>query len=155
MTPDELEKLLNSGAGLAGLTGTADMRDIERRAAAGDERCRLAIGLYTHRIRKYIGAYAAVMGGVDALAFTGGVGERSALVRHRCLQRLGFLGAVLDEEHNRLAQVSAELPLVDIATPQSRTRIFVVRADEELSMAQEAARLLAARRPSDGAAHSR
>jgi acetate kinase len=145
MTPDELEKLLNGGAGLAGLTGTADMRDIERRAAAGDERCRLAIGLYTHRIRKYIGGYAAIMGGVDALAFTGGVGERSALVRHRCLQRLGFLGAILDEEHNRLAHVSAELPLVDIATPPSRVRIFVVRADEELSMAQEAARLLATR----------
>ena len=144
MTPDELKKLLNSGAGLAGLTGTADLRDIERRAAAGEERCRLAIGLYTHRIRKYIGAYAAIMGGVDALAFTGGVGEHSALVRHRCLQRLGFLGAILDEEHNRLAHVSAELPFVDIATPQSRTRIFVVRADEELSMAQEAARLLAA-----------
>jgi acetate kinase len=145
MTRDELEKLLNGGAGLAGLTGTADLRDIERRAAAGDERCRLAIGLYTHRIRKYIGAYAAIMGGVDALAFTGGVGERSALVRHRCLQRLGFLGAILDEEHNRLAHVSAELPLVDIATPQSRVRIFVVRADEALSMAQEAARLLATR----------
>jgi acetate kinase len=145
MTPDELEKLLNSGAGLAGLTGTADLRDVERRAAAGDERCRLAIGVYTHRICKYIGAYAAIMGGVDAIAFTGGVGERSALVRHRCLQRLGFLGATLDEEHNRIAQVSAELPLVGIATPQSGTRIFVVRADEELSMAQDAARLLAAR----------
>jgi acetate kinase len=145
MTHDELEKLLNTGAGLAGLTGTADLRDIERRAAAGDESCRLAIGLYTHRIRKYIGSYAAIMGGVDALAFTGGVGEGSALVRHRCLQRLGFLGAFLDEEHNRLAHVSADLPLVDISTPQSRARIFVVRADEELSMAREAARLLAAR----------
>ena len=94
------------------------MRDIERRAAAGDEGCRLAIGLYAHRIRKYIGAYAAIMGGVDALAFTGGVGEHSALLRHRCLQRLGFLGALLDEEHNRNARVSAELPLVDIAMPQ-------------------------------------
>jgi acetate kinase len=145
MTPDELAKLLNGGAGLAGLTGTADLRDIERRAAAGDESCRLAIGVYTHRIRKYIGAYAAIMGGVDALAFTGGVGERSALVRQRCLQRLGFLGAIFDEEHNRIAHVSAELPLIDIATPQSRARIFVVRADEELSMAQETARLLAAR----------
>ena len=75
-----------------GLCATADMRDIEQRAAAGDEHCRLAIGLYTHRIRKYLGAYAAVMGGVDAVAFTGGVGEHSALVRHRCLQRLGIPG---------------------------------------------------------------
>ncbi len=99
--PPELERLLNERAGLAGLTGTADMREIEKRAAAGDESARLAIGLYSHRIRKYIGAYAAIMGGVDALAFTGGVGEHSALVRHRCLQRLEFLGAVLDEERNR------------------------------------------------------
>ncbi len=144
MTPDPLEKLLNSRAGLAGLTGTADVREIERRAAAGDESCRLAIGLYTHRIRKYIGAYAAIMGGVDALAFTGGVGEHSALVRHRCLQRLGFLGALLDEEHNRNARLSAEVPLIDIALPQSPARILVVSADEELAMALEAARLLAA-----------
>jgi len=120
------------------------MREIEQRAAAGDESCRLAIGLYTHRIRKYIGAYAAVMGGVDALAFTGGVGEHSALVRHRCLQRLEFLGAALDEERNREARVSAERPLLDLATTSSRARIFVVRADEELTMAQETARLLAA-----------
>ena len=144
MTPPELEKLLNSRAGLAGLTGTADMRDIEQRASAGDESCRLAIGVYAHRIRKYIGAYAAIMGGVDALAFTGGVGEHSALVRHRCLQRLGFLGAILDEEHNRNARPSAELPLVDIAAPHSAVKILVVRADEELSMAREAARLLGA-----------
>jgi len=144
MPAPELDELLNQRAGLKGLTGTADMRAIEQRAAAGDESCRLAIGLYTHRIRKYIGAYAAVMGGVDALAFTGGVGEHSALVRHRCLQRLEFLGAVLDEERNREARVSAERPLLDLATTSSRARIFVARADEELTMAREAARLLAA-----------
>jgi acetate kinase len=120
------------------------MRDIERRAAAGDEPCRLAIGLYTHRIRRYIGAFAAVMGGVDALAFTGGVGEHSALIRHRCLQRLEFLGAVLDEERNRDARVSGERPVLDLAAAASRARIFVVRADEELTMALETARLLAA-----------
>jgi acetate kinase len=143
MPPPALEKLLNERAGLAGLTGTADMREIERRAAAGDESARLAIGLYTHRIRKYIGAYAAIMGGVDALAFTGGVGEHSALVRHRCLQRLEFLGATLDEERNREVRVRGEHPLVDLATATSRARIFVVRADEELTMAREVARLLA------------
>jgi acetate kinase len=147
MPASELEKVLNSRAGLAGMTGTTDLREIERRAASGDEDCRLAIGVYTHRIRKYIGAYAAVMGGVDALAFTGGVGEHSALVRHRCLQRLGFLGAVLDEEHNRDSRVSADLPVVDISATGSAVRIFVVRADEELSMAMDAARLLAAQAP--------
>ncbi len=106
-----LDEILNKRSGLLGLTGTNDMREIERRAAHGDEDCRLAIELYTYRVRKYIGAYAAVMGGVDAIAFTGGVGENSALIRERCLQRLEFLGA----------------------------QVLVVKADEELVMAQEAA----------------
>ena len=140
-----LEKLLNERGGLTGLCATADMRDIEQRAAAGDEHCRLAIGLYTHRIRKYLGAYAAVMGGVDALAFTGGIGEHSALVRHRTLQRLEFLGAILDEERNRAARVSRRRPVVDIAAPQSRVRVFVVLADEETAMARAAAKMLGTR----------
>lgn len=109
-----LDDLLNRQSGLAGLTGTNDVRDIERRAAAGDEECRRALALYAYRVRKYIGAYAAVMGGVDAIAFTGGVGENSAGIRQACLERLEFLGA----------------------------RIVVVRADEELAMALEAATLL-------------
>jgi acetate kinase len=141
-TPDALSELLNKRAGLAGLTGTGDMREVERRAGEGDETCRLAIGLYAHRIRKYIGAYAAIMGGVDAIAFTGGVGEHSALVRHRCLQRLGFLGAVLDEERNRGVALSALHAVRDVATPESRVRLLVVRADEEVAMAADAVRLL-------------
>ena len=143
LTRDALEELLNKGAGLAGLTGTDDLRDIERRAGEGDDRCRLAIGLYTHRIRKYIGAYATIMGGVDVIAFTAGVGEHSAMVRHRCLQRLGFLGAVLDEERNHNASVSNAEPELDLATDESRVRLMVLRADEEFAMAGDAARLLA------------
>jgi len=141
----ELATLLNERAGLSGLTGTGDMHEIERRAAEGDEACRLAIGVYTHRIRKYLGAYAAIMGGVDAIAFTGGVGEHSALVRQRCLQRLEFLGAVFDEQRNREARISVKHEVIDLAAPQSRTRIFAVRADEELAMARDAAGLLAER----------
>jgi acetate kinase len=139
---EALEDLLNKRSGLTGLTGTGDLRDIERRASEGDERCRLAIGLYTHRIRKYLGAYATVMGGVDAIAFTGGVGEHSATIRHRCLQRLGFLGAILDEERNGSAALSKEHPVLDLATGESRVRLLVVRADEELAMARDAAKLL-------------
>ena len=141
--PDALDSLLNKNAGLQGLAGTSDMREIERRAGDGDEDCRLAISLYSHRIRKYLGAYATVMGGVDAIAFTGGVGERSALVRHRCLQRLGFLGALLDEDRNREARVDARRPILDVARDDSRVRIFVLRADEELAMARDAANHLA------------
>jgi acetate kinase len=139
---DALDDLLNRRSGLLGLTGTNDMREIERRAAEGDESCRLALTLYSHRVRKYIGAYAAVMGGVDVIAFTGGIGENSALVRHRCTQRLDFLGAALDEDRNRDVKLTAEQPLAEISEPHSRVRILVVRADEELSIAREASELL-------------
>jgi len=139
----DLDDLLNYRSGLAGLSGTNDLRDIEQRASEGDESCRLAITLYAHRIRKYIGAYAAVMGGVDAIAFTGGIGENSALVRHRCLQRLEFLGAVLDENANRDVRVDAQALPVDISELHSRVRLLVVRADEESAIAAQAAGFLA------------
>lgn len=113
---EELDTLLNRQAGMIGLTGTNDMREIESRAAAGDEECRRALALYAYRVRKYIGAYAAIMGGVDAIAFTGGVGENSATIRAACLERLEFLGAT----------------------------VVVVKADEELAMALDAAALLSA-----------
>ncbi|MBS0396418.1 MAG: acetate/propionate family kinase, partial [Proteobacteria bacterium] len=110
---DELDRLLNRESGLKGLAGTADMREVERRARAGDDGCRLALQVYAHRARKYIGAYAAVMGGVDALVFTAGVGERSALVRSRIVQRLEFLGAVLDDDRNRDAAVDRDSPVAE------------------------------------------
>jgi acetate kinase len=149
MSVEELDRLLNREAGLAGLTGTRDMRAIERRAADGDESCRLAITLYAHRVRKYIGAYAAVMGGVDVIAFTGGIGENSALIRHRCTQRLEFLGATLDEDLNRDTRLTTAHPLAEISAAHSRARLVVVKADEELAIAREAARMLdeAAREP--------
>lgn len=142
MRTDEIDVLLNRQSGLKGVTGTSDMREIEQRAAAGDERCRLAITLYAHRVRKYIGAYAAVMGGVDVIAFTGGIGENSALIRHRCTQRLEFLGAILDEDRNRDVRLSGAHPLAEISEAASRARIIVVKADEEWSIAKEAAGLL-------------
>ena len=142
IAPEALSKLLNNGCGLTGMTGTSDLRLIERRASEGDEDCRLALGLYTHRIRKYLGAYAAVMGGVDAITFTGGVGEHSILVRHHCLQRLGFLGATLDEDRNRDAHVSAGSPVLDIASSESPVRILLIRADEERAMADAVEKLM-------------
>ncbi|MEQ1579316.1 MAG: acetate/propionate family kinase [Steroidobacteraceae bacterium] len=139
-----LGRLLNEASGLKGLTGTEDMSDIERRAADGDEGCRLAIAVFAHRARKYIGAYAATMGGVEAIAFTGGIGENSPLIRHRIAQRLDFLGAVIDEDRNRDAHLSESTPVIDIATERSRVRILVVRADEEAAMANAVAGLLQA-----------
>jgi acetate kinase len=146
LAPGAVEELLNKGAGLVGLTGSGDFAEIEQRAAEGDERCRLALGVYSHRVRKYVGAYAAVMGGVDVIAFTGGIGEHSALLRHRCLQRLQFLGAHLDEQRNRDARLNDHHPIAELATPQSRVQILAVRADEESAMARDAATVLAAQK---------
>lgn len=140
---DALEGLLTHGSGLVGMTGTNDMREIEQRAADGDESCRLALNVYAHRVRKYIGAYAAAMGGVDVIAFTGGVGENSAAVRHRCLQRLDFLGASLDEDRNRDALRDPAQSCADLSASYSRVRLLALRADEERAMAEVVSALLA------------
>ena len=139
-----LDHLLNRRSGLAGLSGVGnDMRDIEARAAEGDEPSRLALHVFTHRLRKQIGAYAAAMGGVDAIAFTGGIGENSALVRHRTLQRLDFLGARLDEDANRDATVSPTDPISRIDARNSRVALVVIACDEQREIARQAAALVA------------
>ena len=139
---DELDELLNRRSGLLGIAGDNDMRDLEERAARGDERARMAIRTFTHRVRKYIGAYAAVMGGVDAIVFTAGVGENSALARNRIAQRLEFLGARLDEDRNRDARVGPDRPVREISEPHSRCRLLVVATDEQHAIAQDVARVL-------------
>ena len=140
---DALDRLLNKESGLAGLSESdGDMRDIEERAAAGDDKARLAIGVFTHRLRKYIGAYAATMGGVDAIVFTGGIGENSALIRHRSAQRLGFLGARIDEDANRDAQVSQDSPVVEVSEGTSRVKLFAVATDEARAIAVDTAKLV-------------
>ncbi len=132
---DQLDDLLNKRSGLKGLAGTNDVREIERRANAGDEGCILAIAMYVHRIRKYIGAYAAEMGGADVIAFTAGVGEHSALIRRRCSERLEFMGVALDVASNDALKLSSDHPLAAFNAAGSRVHLFAVRADEELSMA--------------------
>lgn len=139
---DELDDLLNKRSGLKGLAGTNDMREIERRANAGDASCVLAIEIYVHRVRKYIGAYAAGMGGADAIAFTAGVGEHNALIRRRCSERLEFMGAVLDVASNERMKLSSEQPVAAFNAAGSRVHLLAVRADEELSMARAAAAAL-------------
>jgi acetate kinase len=143
MSVGALDDVLNHGSGLKGLTGTHDMREIERRAAEGDDECRLALLVYAHRVRKYIGAYAAVMGGVDAIAFTGGVGENSAQIRDLCVQRMDFLGVKLDAERNRGVRLSEAQPCVEISAADARTRLLVVRADEESTMVRDALTIVA------------
>ena len=143
---DELDELLNHNSGLAGLSGVGnDMRDIEERAADGDEQCRLAIQVFAHRLRKYIGAYATVLGGVDAVVFTGGIGENSSLIRHRAAQRLQFLGAHIDEQRNRNATVKRDHPVACISAPNSRTQLLVAQTNESRAIAEYTARLVVER----------
>jgi acetate kinase len=140
---DGLDTLLNRKSGLAGLSVVGgDMRDIEARAAEGDEHCRLAIQVTAHRLRKYVGAYAAVMGGVDVIVFTGGIGENSALMRHRVCQRLGFLGAQLDEDRNRDIALSASAPVARLSSANSRVQLLAIATDESREIARQVAALV-------------
>lgn len=135
---DGLDDLLNHRSGLAGLSGQGnDLREIQRAAADGDDRSRLAINVFAHRARKYIGAYAAAMGGVDAIVFTGGIGEHSASMRRRILQRLEFLGCVLDEDRNSDASVYSDQDHAVITTERSRVEAIVVKTNEELMIARQ------------------
>jgi len=139
----QADDALNKQSGLIGLAHVNDMRDIEARAAEGDEDARMAIQIYAHRVRKYIGAYAAVMGGVDAIVFTGGIGENSSVMRGRIAQRLDFLGAVLDEDANRDADLDASEKIAEISTSNSRCKLLVIPTDEEGEIARQTSALLA------------
>lgn len=139
----EVERLMNHESGLAGLSGLSnDLRDIERAASEGDEGARLAINVFAHRVRKYIAGYAAVMGGVDAVVFTGGIGENAVAMRRRILQRFDFLGLFLDEDRNADARVSAASPVAEVSARNARVRALVVKTDEERMIAQETAHIV-------------
>jgi len=137
LSVDELDRVLNKESGLKGLSGIGnDLRDIQSRAAFGDERCRAAIRSFAHRVRKYIGAYAAVLGGADAIVFTGGIGENSAEMRHRIAQRLDFLGARFDEDRNRDTLLTDAAPVSELTAEHSRCKVLAIKTDEELAIAR-------------------
>ena len=141
---DRLDELLNRESGLAGVSGVSnDLRDIKEAAADGDEAARQAIQVFSHRVRKYIGAYAAVMGGVDAIVLTAGIGENSALMRHRIGQRLDYLGLRLDEDKNREVEVDRQSPVADISTPNSRCKLLVAATDEQRAIAEKTSKIVA------------
>jgi acetate kinase len=143
MSTAEIDDMLNRKSGLAGLSGVgSDMRVILEKASSGDADCQLALKVYSHRVRKYIGAYAAVMGGVDAIVFTGGVGENSAVVRHRASQRLDYLGAIINEDKNHSIKLSDTAQVADFSMQHSRVKLLVVRTDEQLAIAQECGKLI-------------
>ncbi|MCO5064055.1 MAG: acetate/propionate family kinase [Rhizobiaceae bacterium] len=140
----QIEDALYNDSGLKGLTGSSDMRDIEASAANGHPDAQLAIEIYAYRARKYIGAYAAAMGGLDAVVFTGGIGENSPSMRRRICDGLSFMGLSLDFERNQAVD------LANYAAPQiqaygSRVRVLVTETAEQLMIARETA--AAVRRP--------
>ena len=134
---DELETLLNKGSGLLGLTGSGDMRDVQDSASRGDAVSEAALAVYRHRIRHYVGAYVAQLGGLDAVVFTAGVGENNALLRRRTLAGLEVLGIRVDDDRNELASRDARY----ISPEGAAVAVLVVPTDEELEIARQAAAL--------------
>ncbi len=144
MSADAVDALLNRQSGLAGLSGVAggDFRDIERAAAAGDRRARLAVEVFTRRVKKYVGAYAALLGGADAVVFTGGIGENSAAVRAAVCEGMHYMGVALDPARNADPRAFAEVGVADVAAPRAPVRVLVVATDEERMIAREVVRSL-------------
>lgn len=138
LSVDDLDDLLNRRSGLLGLSGHADMREVIAAADAGDLAACEALDVYVHRIRHYIGAYAAVLGGLDALVFTAGVGEKSDIIRAAAVRGLEFLGIVIDQDANTAHADGAR----SISPAGSPVAVLVVPTDEELEIAQQTARLL-------------
>jgi len=133
LTADELQKIINKESGMAGLTEiSSDMREIEAAVNSGNERAKLGLDMYEHRITKYIGAYAAEMGGVDIIVFTGGVGENQTGLRADVCAPLAFMGVEIDLEANKVRGEEAV-----ISTPASRVKVCVIPTDEELMIARD------------------
>ncbi len=142
------EELLNRQSGLLGVSGLGnDMRLIETKAAKGFEPARLAIAIFTHQVRKYIGAYTAVMGGVDAVVLTGGIGQTSAAIRQRILQRFDYIGLHFDFDRNSDVALSEEKPVVDISADNSRVRALIAATNENLSIAEDTAKVVGEKNP--------
>ncbi len=135
---DELETLLNRGSGLLGLTGSGDMRDVQAAELDGDPRAALALEVYRHRIRRYVGAYTAELGGLDAVVFTAGVGEHDSLLRRRSLAGLEHLGIQVDPDRNELASTHARR----ISPEGSPVAVLVVPTDEEWEIARQATEVI-------------
>ena len=141
MKSEQIDQLLNKQSGLLGLSGiSGDMREIEKAAMNGDIRAIIAAKAFTYRVRKYIGAYLAAMGGMDVLIFTGGIGQGSAGVRSLALQGLQCMGIHLDDQRNREANGFSEI--CRISTDDSPVTILIVPTDEERMIARESLRSL-------------
>jgi acetate kinase len=137
--PQEMADYLNKQSGVLGITGiSSDMRDVENAAQKGNKRAKLALEMYDYRIKKYIGAYAAALGGVDAIVFTAGVGENQTGTREQACAGLEFLGIKIDKAKN--ATIHGEEAI--ISTPDSKVKVVVVPTDEEIVIARDTKELV-------------
>lgn len=132
-------EVLNKKSGVQGLSGvSSDFRDLQAGAESGNDRCEMAVDVFCYRVLKYIGAYVAAMNGVDAIAFTAGLGENDDVVRRKIVSRLGYLGITLDEAVNKETKGKEAV----ISTPDSKVPVWVVPTNEELAIARETVALL-------------
>lgn len=138
LSADEVNTILNKKSGMLGLTGHSDMRDVRAKREQGDEDATLAYDMYAYQIKKYIGAYSAVLGGLDAIVFTAGVGENDTLTRKLATQNLEYLGIHLDEAKNEKGGKGIR----EINTDDSRVKVLVVPTNEELEIAKQCFELL-------------
>ena len=142
LTPDEIDTIMNKKSGILGVSQvTSDNRDIEEGARNGNQRYQLIESMICHQLTKYIGGYAAAMGGVDAVVFTGGIGENNPHYRSRVAQNLKFMGVEIDEELNKKAVRTSDE--YDISAPGAKVKMLVIPTNEELMIAKDTAELVA------------
>ena len=138
MALEDINVMLQKKSGMKGLTGLSDLRDIEDKAAKGDKNCQLALEMNAYRIKKFIGSYAAILNGLDAIVFTAGIGENSDVIRKLVCNDIDFLGIKLDEEKNKVRAKK----LTEINTKDSKVKVLIIPTNEELEIAKQAVELL-------------
>ena len=138
MSASEVDTMLNKHSGLMGIAGTSDFREITKRANEGDPEAQLAVDVWAWRIKHYLGAYTALLGGLDAVVFTGGIGENSAMGREKATEGLGFMGIALDQRLNQLSDNTARF----ISRPDASVAVLVIPTNEELEIARQVADLV-------------
>lgn len=132
LTPDEMDSLMNKKSGMLGIAGTSDNRTIENMAKEGNEKAKLVESMLCHQLVKYIGGFAAAMGGLDAVVFTGGIGENNPQYRTRVAEKIAFLGTDIDEDKNHVRGEE-----IEISVPGSKVKMFVIPTNEELVIARD------------------
>ncbi len=141
LSPKEIDSILNKKSGILGITGQfTDRRDVIEGAEGGDRLCQLALDVEAYSLKKYIGAYAAATGGIDAVVFTAGVGEMGWLIREKALEGLEFMGIILDKEKNKNTMTRKSENV--ITTPDSPVKVFVIPTDEELVFTEDVVAIL-------------